>query len=104
MPGVDKSGLEITVDNGGLAMSETDLPREILVNQYNDFRRFYELEPAFHNHCRLNAIGELGADGFDLRLRLGMRPGPFKIGPELRLLSRRRALNSWARSPFCWTP
>jgi hypothetical protein len=49
--------------------------------------------------CRLGAIGELGADGFDLRLRFGLRPGPFEIGPELRLLSRRTALDSWARSP-----
>ncbi len=52
MPGVDKSGLEITVDNGELTVlghRHTDQPageavyREI---RQNDFRRVYELDPA----------------------------------------------------------
>ena len=52
MPGVDKSGLEITVDNGELtivghrrASEVTGEPvyREI---RNNDFRRVYELDPA----------------------------------------------------------
>ncbi len=52
MPGVDKSGLEITVDNGELTIighRRTSEPhgepvyREI---RNNDFRRVYELDPA----------------------------------------------------------
>jgi HSP20 family protein len=52
MPGVDKSGLEITVDNGELTIvrhrrtegnSGEPVYREI---RHNDFRRVYELDPA----------------------------------------------------------
>jgi HSP20 family protein len=52
MPGVDKSGLEITVDNGELTVvGHRHIPqpageavyREI---RQNDFRRVYELDPA----------------------------------------------------------
>ena len=52
MPGVDKGGLEITVDNGELtilgrrhtkAPSGEPIYREI---RHNDFRRVYELDPA----------------------------------------------------------
>ena len=52
LPGVDKSGLEITVDNGELTIlghrhsespSGEPLYREI---RQNDFRRVYELDPA----------------------------------------------------------
>jgi HSP20 family protein len=52
MPGVDKSGLEITVDNGELTIlghrrvaqvSDEPVYREI---RNNDFRRVYELDPA----------------------------------------------------------
>jgi HSP20 family protein len=52
MPGVDKSGLEITVDNGELTIlghrrtaqvSGEPVYREI---RNNDFRRVYELDPA----------------------------------------------------------
>ena len=52
MPGVDKSGLEITVDNGELTIlghrhveqsSGEPVYREI---RQNDFRRVYELDPA----------------------------------------------------------
>jgi len=52
MPGVDKSGLEITVDNGELTIlghrqsaqvSGESVYREI---RNNDFRRVYEIDPA----------------------------------------------------------
>jgi HSP20 family protein len=52
MPGVDKAGLEITVDNGeltilghrrNLQISGEPVYREI---RNNDFRRVYELDPA----------------------------------------------------------
>lgn len=52
MPGVDKSGLEITVNNGELTIlghrhsedsSGEPVYREI---RHNDFRRVYELDPA----------------------------------------------------------
>jgi len=52
MPGVDKSGLEITVDNGELTivghrrtskLTGEPVYREI---RNNDFRRVYELDPA----------------------------------------------------------
>jgi HSP20 family protein len=52
MPGVDKAGLEITVDNGELtilgrrntkAASGEPIYREI---RHKDFRRVYELDPA----------------------------------------------------------
>src|SRR5260370_41315087 len=52
MPGVDKSGLEITVDNGELTIvrhrrtegnSGEPVYREI---RHNDLRRVYELDPA----------------------------------------------------------
>jgi len=52
MPGVDKTGLEITVDNGELTIlghrraaqvSDEPVYREI---RNNDFRRVYELDPA----------------------------------------------------------
>ena len=52
MPGVDKSGLEITVDNGELTIlghrqtaqvSSEPVYREI---RNNDFRRVYEIDPA----------------------------------------------------------
>jgi len=54
MPGVDKSGLEITLDQGELTIlghrhseetSSEPVYREI---QRHDFRRVYELDPAIH--------------------------------------------------------
>jgi len=54
MPGVDKSGLEITLDQGELTIlghrhpeetSGEPIYREI---QHHDFRRVYELDPAIH--------------------------------------------------------
>jgi len=54
MPGVDKSGLEITLDQGELTIlghrhpeetSGEPVYREI---QRHDFRRVYELDPAIH--------------------------------------------------------
>jgi len=52
MPGVDKSGLEITVDNGELTILGhrhiTQVPGEAVYREIrnNDFRRVYELDPA----------------------------------------------------------
>jgi len=52
MPGVDKSGLEITVDNGELTIvghrSTSEVTGEPVYREIrnNDFRRVYELDPA----------------------------------------------------------
>ena len=52
MPGVDKSGLEITVDNGELTIvghrHTSELTGESVYREIrnNDFRRVYELDPA----------------------------------------------------------
>ena len=52
MPGVDKSGLEITVDNGELTIvghrRTSELAGEPVYREIrnNDFRRVYELDPA----------------------------------------------------------
>ena len=52
MPGVDKSGLEITVDNGELTIvghrRTSELTGEPVYREirHNDFRRVYELDPA----------------------------------------------------------
>ena len=52
MPGVDKSGLEITVDNGELTIVGHRRPSELTGEpiyreiRNNDFRRVYELDPA----------------------------------------------------------
>jgi HSP20 family protein len=52
MPGVEKSGLEITVDNGELTIlgrrKATELTAELIYReiQPNDFRRVYELDPS----------------------------------------------------------
>jgi len=52
MPGVDKSGLEITVDNGELTLighrHAGESTGELVYHEIrnNDFRRVYELDPA----------------------------------------------------------
>jgi HSP20 family protein len=52
MPGVDKSGLEITVDNGELTIVGHRPPSELIGQpvyreiRNNEFRRVYELDPA----------------------------------------------------------
>lgn len=52
MPGVDKSGLEITVDNGELTIlghrHSEESPGELIYREIrqNDYRRVYELDPA----------------------------------------------------------
>jgi HSP20 family protein len=52
MPGVEKSGLEITVDNGELTIlghrKANEAPGEPVYREIrnNDFRRVYELDPA----------------------------------------------------------
>ena len=52
MPGVDKSGLEITVDNGELTLvghrRPSEAPGEPVYREIRnyDFRRVYELDPA----------------------------------------------------------
>jgi HSP20 family protein len=51
MPGVDKSGLEVTVDNGELTIIGHRRPSELAGEpvyreiRNNDFRRVYELDP-----------------------------------------------------------
>jgi len=51
MPGVDKSGLEITVENGELTIvghrQDVRLPGDVVYREItrNDFRRVYELGP-----------------------------------------------------------
>jgi HSP20 family protein len=52
MPGVDKAGLEITVENGELTIlghrHNAEFPGEPVYREirHNDFRRVYELDPA----------------------------------------------------------
>jgi HSP20 family protein len=52
MPGVDKAGLEITVENGELTIlghrREVQFPGEPVYREirHNDYRRVYELDPA----------------------------------------------------------
>ena len=52
MPGVEKGGLEITVDNGELTIlgrrKPTELTAELIYReiQPHDFRRVYELDPS----------------------------------------------------------
>jgi HSP20 family protein len=52
MPGVEKGGLELTVDNGELTMlghrKQTELTAELIYReiQPHDFRRVYELDPS----------------------------------------------------------
>jgi len=52
MPGVNKEGIEVTVENGDLILSGRRLPLEVsgeLVHREsrpNDFRRVYELDPS----------------------------------------------------------
>lgn len=52
MPGVDKAGLEITVENGELAIvghrQTTESPGEPVYREIrnNDYRRVYELDPS----------------------------------------------------------
>ncbi|MBV9674617.1 MAG: Hsp20/alpha crystallin family protein [Verrucomicrobia bacterium] len=52
MPGVDKSGLEITVDNSELVITGHRRPLEKVGEpsyreiRWNDFRRVYELDPS----------------------------------------------------------
>jgi HSP20 family protein len=79
MPGVDKSGLEITVDNGELTiighrrMSElTGEPvyREI---RNNDFRRVYELDPAIDT-AKISARIEQGVLTLTLLKAESVRP------------------------------
>lgn len=65
MPGVDKSGLEITVDNGELTIIGNRHPSEITGEpvyreiRNNAFRRVYELDPAIDT-TKINARIEQG--------------------------------------------
>jgi HSP20 family protein len=51
MPGVDKTGLEVTIDNGELTIvghrHPVEIPGEPVYREirYDDFRRVYELDP-----------------------------------------------------------
>ena len=65
MPGVDKSGLEITVDNNELAIighrHASEIPGEPVYREIrnNDFRRVYELDPLIDT-SRISARIEQG--------------------------------------------
>jgi HSP20 family protein len=52
MPGVNKEGIEVTVENGDLILTGRRLPLEVSgelmhrESRPNDFRRVYELDPS----------------------------------------------------------
>jgi HSP20 family protein len=79
MPGVDKSGLEITVDNGELTIIGHRRPSELTGEpvyreiRNNDFRRVYELDPAIDT-AKISARIEQGVLTLTLRKAESVRP------------------------------
>jgi HSP20 family protein len=79
MPGVDKSGLEITVDNGELTIAghrhTSELTGEPVYREIrnNDFRRVYELDPAIDT-AKISARIEQGILTLTLPKTESVRP------------------------------
>ena len=79
MPGVDKSGLEITVDNGELTIvghrRTSELTGEPVYREIrnNDFRRVYELDPAIDT-AKISARIEQGILTLTLPKTESVRP------------------------------
>jgi HSP20 family protein len=79
MPGVDKSGLEITVDNGELTIAghrhTSELTGEPVYREIrnNDFRRVYELDPAIDT-AKISARIEQGILTLSLPKTESVRP------------------------------
>ena len=79
MPGVDKSGLEITVDNGELTIvghrRTSELTGEPVYREIrnNDFRRVYELDPAIDT-AKISARIEQGILTLTLPKAESVRP------------------------------
>ena len=79
MPGVDKSGLEITVDNGELTIVGRRRPSELTGEpvyreiRNNDFRRLYELDPAIDT-AKIGARIEQGVLTLTLPKAESVRP------------------------------
>jgi HSP20 family protein len=79
MPGVDKSGLEITVDNGELTIAghrhTIELTGEPVYREIrnNDFRRVYELDPAIDT-AKISARIEQGILTLTLPKTESVRP------------------------------
>jgi HSP20 family protein len=85
MPGVDKAGLEITVENGELAIlghrrnvQSTGEPVHLEIRR-NDFRRVYELDPAIDT-TKITARMDQGL--LTLTLPKAERVKPRKISVE----------------------
>src|SRR5260221_11170082 len=82
MPGVNKEGIEVTVENGDLILTGRRLPLEVsgeLVHREsrpNDFRRVYELDPSIHTGP-VRARIENG--GFTVKLRKAGRGKPRRV-------------------------
>ena len=79
MPGVDKSGLEITVDNGELTIvghrRTSEVTGEPVYREIrnNDFRRVYELDPAIDT-AKISARIEQGILTLTLPKAESVRP------------------------------
>jgi HSP20 family protein len=79
MPGVDKSGLEITVDNGELTIVGHRRTSEVIGEpvyreiRNNDFRRVYELDPAIDT-AKISARIEQGILTLTLPKAESVRP------------------------------
>jgi HSP20 family protein len=79
MPGVDKSGLEITVDNGELTIvghrRTSEVTGEPVYREIrnNDFRRVYELDPAIDT-AKISARIEQGILTLTLPKTESVRP------------------------------
>ena len=79
MPGVDKSGLEITIDNGELTIvghrRTSELTGEPVYREIrnNDFRRVYELDPAIDT-AKISARIEQGILTLTLPKAESVRP------------------------------
>ena len=79
MPGVDKSGLEITIDNGELTIvghrRTSEVTGEPVYREIrnNDFRRVYELDPAIDT-AKISARIEQGILALTLPKAESVRP------------------------------
>jgi HSP20 family protein len=84
MPGVDKSGLEITVDNGELTIVghrhavETSGEPVYCEIRHNDFRRVYELDPAIDT-TKISARIEEGVLTLTLPKMESVKPRRIKV-------------------------
>src|SRR5260221_10069962 len=84
MPGVNKEGIEVTVENGDLILTGRRLPLEVsgeLVHREsrpNDFRRGYELDPSIDNRLIRPRIGKGGLTG-NLPQAERVKPRPCRL-------------------------